>query len=213
VTPRWRPGDRCAVRGIHADRVLYAQSVIVVHDTPSEVALLLMPGAAYVHPAGWRFGEHGDGAASKRWSLIRTGSWTLSDFRWQTNRFLMLLEPGKYYASMYIWEHQTGAFNCYYVNFQLPFLRSPCGFDTLDLELDIIAGPSRAWEWKDRDDYQEGILEGGILPEWVAGIQRDQAEVLQRLERNLYPFDGSWLDWHPDPSWLPPGLPAGWDQV
>lgn len=209
----WEPGEPCALRGIHNGRILYLQSVIVVHDKPAEVALLLMPGAQCLSPAGWKFGAHGDGAALRRWSAIRSGEWTLSEFRWHTNRFLLLLEPQKYYASIYIWQQQTGAFDCYYINFQLPFRRSQCGFDTLDLELDIVAGPDRDWQWKDQDDYLEGIREGGIIPDWVQGIDRDQLEVFERLRENLYPLDGSWLDRQPDPTWLAPDLPEDWAQI
>jgi protein associated with RNAse G/E len=209
----WQAGDHCALRGIHDGRVLYVQSVIVVQDTPAEVGLLLMPGAQCMHPAGWRFGAHGDGAACRRWSAIRTGNWTLSEFRWHTNRFLLLLEPEKYYASIYVWEQGTGAFACYYINFQLPLTRSHCGFDTLDLELDIVAATGGEWQWKDVDDYQEAIQEGGILPEWVSGIERDQPEIFTRLAASEHPFDRSWLDWRPDPAWLPPALPAYWDQL
>jgi hypothetical protein len=32
------------------------------------------------------------------------------------------------------------------------------------------------------------------------------------LEKRQYPFDGSWLDWMPDPSWTPPKLPENWDK-
>jgi hypothetical protein len=34
-----------------------------------------------------------------------------------------------------------------------------------------------------------------------------------RLEKHHYPFDGSWLDWLPDPAWSPPKLPADWNIV
>lgn len=207
----WKPGDNCALRGLHNGRVLYAQPVIVVRDFPAEVALLLLPGARCRVPAEWRMGSHGTGAASARWTSIRSADWHLADFTWHTNRFLMLLEPERYFATMYIWQHKADVFDRYYINFQLPFRRSRCGFDTLDLELDLVIDPTHAWQWKDLDDYEEAINEGGILPEWRQGIERDQAEVLERLDRRLYPLDGSWLSWRPDPAWAAPALPAGWE--
>jgi hypothetical protein len=209
----WQSGEHCAVRGIYQDRVVYAQSVIVVHDRPAEVALLLMPGAECSHPDGWRFGAHGTGAALKRWSELRAGSWTLAPRRWDTNRFLVLLEPEKYYASGLIWEHESDVFDCYYINFQLPFRRSHCGLDSLDLELDLIATPDGDWHWKDADDYEEGIHKGGMIPEWVKGVDCGQSEVLQRLNHRAYPFDGTWLDWMPDRCWLPPELPKAWRRL
>lgn len=209
----WKPGDHCALRGVHNDRVLYAQSVTVVRDSPAEVALLLLPGAHCKVPAGWQMGRHGNGAASERWASIRGGNWKLANFTWHTNRFLILLEPEKYYSTIYIWQHRADIFNYYYINFQLPIRRSRCGFDTLDLELDIVIDQTHAWQWKDLVDYQEAIHEGGILAEWRQGIERDQAEVFDRLNGGLYPLDDSWLGWQPDPGWSAPALPAGWERT
>jgi hypothetical protein len=90
--------------------------------------------------------------ALKRWSELRAGSWTLAPRRWDTNRFLVLLEPETYYATALIWEHESDVLDCYYINFQLPFRRSHCGFDSLHLELDLIATPDGDWHWKDADD-------------------------------------------------------------
>jgi hypothetical protein len=204
-----KPGDGCALRGIHNGRVLYAQSVVVVRDSPAEVALLLLPGANCRVPAGWQLGSHGDGAASRRWASIRAGEWELADFTWHTNRLLILLEPGRFYATIVFWEHLSNAFGCYYINFQLPFRRSHAGFDTLDLELDMVIDETGAWRWKDLDDYEEAIREGGMLPEWMQGIENDKAEVFDRLRQRLYPLDGSWLRWQPDPGWTAPVMPAG----
>jgi hypothetical protein len=48
-----------------------------------------------------------------------------------------------------------------------------------------------------------------MLPEWMQGIENDKAEVFDRLRQRLYPLDGSWLRWQPDPGWTAPVLPAG----
>jgi hypothetical protein len=34
--------------------------------------------------------------------------------------------------------------------------------------------------------------------------------VFDRINQRSYPLDGSWLDWLPDPGWVPPRLPDGW---
>jgi hypothetical protein len=36
---------------------------------------------------------------------------------------------------------------------------------------------------------------------------------MEQLEKRLYPFDGSWQDWKPDPNWQPPRLPGNWDKI
>ncbi len=116
-------------------------------------------------------------------------------------RILIFLEPEKYYSCFLFWDHASDQFRCYYINFQLPYQRSHCGFDTLDLDLDIVIDPQYHWEWKDEEDYRDGIREGGILEEWVQGIEHSQGEVLDRINQRCYPLDGAWLGWRPDLTW------------
>ena len=122
----------------------------------------------------------------------------------------MFLEPGKYYSCFLIWDQTTDLFSCYYINFQLPYWRSRCGFETLDLDLDIVIDPEFNWKWKDEEEYREGIHEGGIQDEWVKGVEQAQAEVFNRIHKRRYPLDGTWLQWRPERTWVPPSLPDGW---
>jgi protein associated with RNAse G/E len=102
---------------------------------------------------------------------------------------------------------------CYYINFQLPFRRTELGFDTLDLDLDLVIQPTFDWEWKDVDEFQRGVASGGIRLEWVNEIGHAKEEVLARLEKREYPLDSSWLNWRPDSKWTVPMLPEGWDVI
>ena len=144
-----------------------------------------------------------------------------SDLHWRTNRFLILLEPKKFYSINLIWNHASEAFLGYYVNFQLPFQRSRCGFDTFDLELDLVIEPDLRWQWKDVEEYRRGVEMGILRPEWVAGLEQARPEVFSRLEQRLYPFDGSWLSsrapqrgqWRPQPAWGASQLPEGWEKA
>jgi len=52
-----------------------------------------------------------------------------------------------------------------------------------------------------------------ILPEWVDKIGEVKSEILDKLEKRQYPFDGSWLDWMPDPKWALPTLTENWDKI
>jgi protein associated with RNAse G/E len=101
----------------------------------------------------------------------------------------------------------------YYINFQLPFHRTAIGLDTLDLELDIVVEPDHEWHWKDVENYHKGIDSGVIRGEWVEAIDAAKQEVFETLDHRLYPFDGSWLDWKPDPAWQPPGAMENWDKI
>lgn len=209
----WNSGDSVALRGIVNGRLWLAQSVIVVKDSAEETILLLIPGAQCVYPDGyWRW-KHGDYSCGTRWQDANSQAWTLREFTWQTNRLLMFLEPQKYYSTFYFWKHDTNQFLCYYINFQLPYQRSHCGFDTLDLELDLVVDPAFIWNWKDEDTYHEGIREGCIQAHWVQEIERAQPEIFARIQGRCYPVDGSWINWRPDAAWIPPRLPERWNEL
>ena len=208
----WQPGDAVALRGMYNQKPWYIQAARVVKDTPEEIVLLVVPGAECVAPANYIHKKHGDHTGWERWREILSENWNLEKYAFHTNRFLILLEPEKYYESIYIWNQASGVFGCFYINFQLPFVRSPCGFDTFDLELDIVIDPDYQWHWKDVDEYQEGIRMGVLRPEWVQGIEQAQKEVFERIEQRCYPLDAHWLYWLPDASWTPPQLPLDWDK-
>ena len=209
----WHPGERAVLRGIVNKRVWSALSVIVVKDTVEETILLLLPGAQCVYPEGYFRWKYGDYSRGTRWQEARSNAWTFREFTWRTNRFLMFLEPQKYYAIFSIWDHETDQFTCYYVNFQLPYRRSHCGFDTLDLDLDLIIDPQFTWRWKDEDDFRKGIQEGGIHSDWVRGIESARYEIFDKIYTQSYPLDGSWVHWRPDSSWKAPCLPECWGET
>jgi hypothetical protein len=209
----WQPADVVALRGIYKDRVSHMQSAIVVHDRPEEVALAMLPGAECCAPEGYIHGKHGPAGRWDRWDAYIRGDWKMQPYIWHTNRLLILLQPEKYYASYYFWQENNNQFLCYYVNFQLPFRRSEIGFDTFDLELDLIIEPTYEWHWKDLDDYRRGIASGILLTEWIQAMEAAKLEVFHKLETRQSPFDGSWLNWRPDPGWSPPTLPQNWDKI
>lgn len=213
MTKIWNPGDIVALRGIYNQRVSYIQSAVIVQDQPDEVALAILPGAECFAPDGYINGKHGTSGEWDRWGEYKKGTWNMERYTWRTNRLLILLQPEKYYASYYFWQADNDQFLCYYINFQLPFRRSTIGFDSFDLELDIIIEPTYEWRWKDMEDYQRGIKCGILHEEWVREIDAARQEVFEKLGTRAYPFDGTWSGWRPDPNWSLPTLPPNWDSV
>ena len=202
----WNPGDVISWRGIYRERIWHVQPTVLVEDSSEQVVLTLLPGteciAEETYPKGKKDGH-------RRWHFINH-DWQLATYTWRTNRLLLIFEPETYYSIILFWNDVSHDFLCYYVNFQLPFTRNPMAVDTLDLELDLIIHPDFSYEWKDVDDYQQAIVHGFILPEWSREIEAATDKVMERLEKRDYPFDGSWLDWVPDPAWQPPRLPEDW---
>lgn len=207
----WNTGDTVAIRGIIGGKLWLAQSVTVVKDTPTETVLLLTPGAQCAYPSGyWRW-KRDDFSQGTRWDDAISMAWTLRRFAWHTKRLLMIMEPEKTYATYLLWDDASGHFTGYYINFQTPFQRSPIGFDTLDLELDIVIDPQFIWEWKDELGYAEGLREGCIPNTAVDAIEHAKPGIYEMISRQLYPLDGSWVNWRPDPAWQPARLPDGWE--
>jgi predicted RNA-binding protein associated with RNAse of E/G family len=201
-----------AIRGLVSDRVRFVQSVIVEHDTVDESALLLLPGAQCAYPE-WYLRKKDDSPLHRsRWVEALKKQWSLQTVAWRTNRFLMVTSPGKFYSVYLIWDHATDRFVCYYVNFQVPLTRSRCGFDTYDLELDIVVEPNGQWQMKDEAAFGEGIRMGVIRREWADAIAKEKEIVIADIESRDYPFDDYWRDYAVDPSWKPPSLPVGWDR-
>jgi len=205
----WKSGDVIVWRGIYRNQVWHAQPVIVVKDTPEEMCVTLLPGTECVAPEGYLDGKD---SAKRRWSF-KEKDWKLENYAWRSNRLLILLEPDTYYSTMFFWRADSNDFLLYYINFQLPFQRSHCGIDTLDLDLDLIIYPDFSFRWKDEDDYQKAIDHEVIMPEWTQAIEIAKNEIFNKLEKRQYPYDGSWLNWMPDPNWLPPKLPENWDKI
>ena len=205
----WRPGDVISWRGIFRERVWHVQPTILVKDSPQEIVLTLLPGTECIaeesYPKGKKNGQ-------RRWFFVNE-DWKLAKYRWRTNRLLLLFEPEKYYSTILFWNHESNDFLCYYINFQLPFQRSACAVDTLDLDLDIVIHPDFTYEMKDVEDYENAVQHGVIQPGWIRAIDNAQHEILNKLEKREYPFDGSWLNWVPDPNWSPPNLPENWDKI
>jgi protein associated with RNAse G/E len=182
-------------------------AVVTIKDTPEEIVMAILPGAE-----GRTEMDYAKYGSKRRWDFIDT-DWQLSPFVWRAQRALVLVEPNKFYSIRLFWREDTGKFQGYYVNFQLPYQRSHCGVDTLDLELDIVVHPDFSFEWKDLDDYRQGLETGIILPEWATAIEAAKKEILDKVAKRLYPFDGSWLDWIPEVTWAHPQLPENWDIV
>ncbi|MBX6354622.1 MAG: DUF402 domain-containing protein [Micromonosporaceae bacterium] len=136
---------------------------------------------------------------------------------WQGYGVLVLVPPDAAHSVWWFW-NEDGAFDHWYINLELPSTRwddgELAGVDTVDHDLDVVAWPNGSWEFKDEDEFAERLA----YPEhyWVddeAAVRAEAARVISIFEARRYPFDGSWCDFRPPPSWTTPSaLPAGWDR-
>ena len=68
------------------------------------------------------------------------------------------------------------------MNIQEPFRRSSIGFDTQDLELDIVIDPDGSWRWKDDEHMEDWIERGRWTREEVDEIRAEGERVTAELE-------------------------------
>jgi predicted RNA-binding protein associated with RNAse of E/G family len=120
--------------------------------------------------------------------------------------------------SVWFFRDEQDRFNEWYVNLEERAVRwddgAIAGVDVIDQDLDVVVHRDRSWEWKDEDEFAERLA----LPEhyWVpdeAAVWAEGRKVIKLAESGDFPFDGTWTDFHPDPSWpIPTAVPPGWDR-
>jgi hypothetical protein len=131
---------------------------------------------------------------------------------WREHDVLVLMPPGAWHSVW--WFFKKDRFVGWYVNLETPCTRHADGVDTTDLVLDLWVEPDRSWQWKDEDEM--AARTGRPLYFDRAGAETIRAEgerVIGLAEAGAFPFDGTHLDFRPDPAWLPMTLPAGWESA
>lgn len=215
MTGLWKAGDHVMHRGIANKQVWLVRPSLVVSDSVTRTLLLLVPGTRCKFPAGLiarKYSKTRDNSRS-RWDEQDNPPWEMVDWIWQEKRFLTFLEPDSYYSIAIVWDHDSDEFLGWYVNFELPFQRSPIGFDTLDLELDLVVSPDYGLRWKDAAEYEDAVRRGFIIAPMAEQIAKSKEVVLHKLEQRVEPFDASWVDWVPDANWTIPELHPLWGKL
>jgi hypothetical protein len=200
------PGTYVAIRGVVDGGIWSATAATVVEDSPELSVLLVTPGCE--RQLATSSGHKKDGAL--RWEAVKNGSWDLVSKPWERTRVLWFLEPRRYYSFSMFWNAATGELINYYVNFQVPFTRSHAGFDTLDLDLDIIVPPTFDWHWKDEDDWEDALASGVFTDTHIEGVERAKTEAVKRIERDRLAHLDRWLDWDYPADWTAARLPVSW---
>ena len=200
MSARWSRNDliiRREVLGLQPPDVVSATTatgvwlevpVNVVEDSPKQLVTYIAPGAPFRFP---------------------DGSWPTPDGRhpwhgrdgWQGNGCLMVQRPDEHHAIWHFWNGPDREFVCWYLNLQTAFVRTTDGYDTQDLELDLVVFPDGSHMLKDAEVLDDRVVEGRYsleLVEWV----RDYGQMLvRRLEAEGPWWDTSWAGWEPDPAW------------
>jgi predicted RNA-binding protein associated with RNAse of E/G family len=126
--------------------------------------------------------------------------------RWQGHGVLMLQRPGDSYAVWVFWHGEEREFTSWYLNLQEPFRRTATGYDTQDLELDLILYPDGRIEWKDDELLDVRVEEGRFTQDQAGEIRTEGRRLEAELAARGHWWDAWWALWEPDPVW--DGAPA-----
>ena len=104
--------------------------VFIVEDSPEVLVSYIAPGAQFEFPGG-------------HWPTLNgLHPWSERE-SWFGHRCLMVQRPGDHYAVWHFWDGPDHEFSCWYLNLQTSFVRTPTGYNTQDLELDIVRNEQR----------------------------------------------------------------------
>ncbi len=200
------PGQAILLRELWRGRVWSARPELVVQDTPDLLALFICPGAVFKFPSTPEGG--------RPTPLTRANcDWQMVDSPWvgQTG-CLRLTIPGNDY-SVLLFRNDDGSLRGWYINFEDPLIRTARGFDYMDQVLDIIVKPDLlTWHWKDEDELEQCLALGLISPQRARAMHEEGKQVVALLQSGMSIYNG-WENWKPDPAWVSPVLPDGWDKV
>jgi uncharacterized protein DUF402 len=192
-----REGERVVRRDVWHGRPWVGWCGIVVEDS-AELLALYMPegGELAIAPGEFPGGAH---------------PWSGKE-RWAGHGVLQLQRPGEMHAVWVFWAGADRSHAAWYVNLQEPFRRTPIGFDTQDLELDLVVRPDGSWRWKDDELLDAWIAKGRWTQAEVAAIRAEGARVAAELEAGRRWWDDGWAEWRPNPAWRGGDLPPGWER-
>jgi hypothetical protein len=199
----WSSGDPALLRYVHEGRVSRVFPVNVVADAPASVQLFIAAGTAIRARAGLDGRPIARGLPyEERFAL----PWTLGDDVWSGHHVLMLTPRD---AAHSFWAHldEGWRFEGWYVNLQEPLRETRFGWDTADNVLDLVVAPDLSeWRWKDEHELHAAVAVGRFTEADAERLRREGERAVATLERREWPFDRSWEEWRPDPSWPRPQL-------
>ena len=124
---------------------------------------------------------------------------------------LALRRPGEAYAVMHFWNGADRRFPGWYLNLEEPFRRTATGYDSQDLELDVLVPIDGPCKLKDSDLLDQRVHERRFTDEQAVAIRRVGNELVARVDGGTRWWDERWASFVPQPEWRSPSFPDGWE--
>ena len=137
------------------------------------------------------------------------GDWPTADGKhpwhgkthWEGHGCLQVQRPGDAHAVWHFWIGPDREFLCWYINLQADFVRTSIGYDTQDLELDLVVFPDGSHLVKDLELLDDRVAEGRFTAELVTWIRELGADLGRELDAGRHWWDPSWAQWKPPATW------------
>ncbi len=110
------------------------------------------------------------------------------------------------WSSVWWFFSPTGEFTGWYVNLEIPLGRTEHTLDRVDGVLDVRVEPDLTCSWKDEDEADAAVEAGLFTAAQMSELRREGDRMISLAQRGEFPFDGSWCEFRPDPSWPLPTL-------
>lgn len=205
----WGKGETIVLQEVWNDRVWAARPMTVVSDEGDSASLWFPHGTRWMAPTTPETRPRESTRGERLATCLELGDWAFVEYAWDVST-LMFVREGDWHALWISWL-ETGEHLGWYVNLQRPVRRTRCGFETMDLALDLVFDPDRSWRWKDQDELELFVERGVFDAAMAERIRAEALDVVARAERDEPPFSEPWPEWRPDPTWSKPELPDGWD--
>lgn len=207
----FEPGRTVVHRSWRGGRISFMQVTRVVADDDRGLFLWLPIGTRYWRIVGADGRTHHDAAINELGADAE-----LAELTWSGYDCLIWKSPGDAVAVWWFFR-PDGEFTGWYANLEEPMARwddgGVAGVDFADQALDITVEPNRTWQWKDLPEFE---AKTGHPLYWddaeAAQIRAEGERVAKLIETAAFPFDGSWCDFRPEPSWPIPVRADGWDR-
>jgi hypothetical protein len=210
---RFDPGDPVVLRSVnwfagHGEAVGHAVAGRVIADD-TEMAVVATPLLSEVRRRA------GAGSGPNR-RLVLPEDWDGSyrEEQWTGASVVRVHRWGENW-SVWRWHDGTTWQPHWYINLELPWVRTRLGFDSQDWTLDVVAatdgdGAWRVW-FKDEDELEFYAGTGHWTTEMRTVIEQAGRDAASVARARTFPFDADWSGWVPDPEWEAERLPGGWN--
>ncbi|WP_418961166.1 DUF402 domain-containing protein [Streptomyces tritici] len=207
----FKAGATVVRRDVHpGGQVWSEQALRVVADGSEGLLTACAPGAEARWPALYAKAR-ADGDRTVRteaFDAMASGKWELTAAAWQQTELLLWRPPTAWFSVNAFYE--AAGLRNWYVNFERPTRRTPNGFDTFDLTVDLVVAPDlTTWTWKDEDEYAHARRLGivGDTEHRAVDTARDQALAMVENRTGIFADADRWAAWRWDPTWPTPRLP------